>query len=117
MLQQAEGDDYILATGETHSVREFVGRAAEIAGFKLEWDGSADKERGIDRRTGREIVRVNPKFYRPVEVDPLTGDSSKARKKLGWEPRLTFDQLVEMMMEADLKRVARSGGPTLRSVA
>ena len=105
MLQQPEGDDYVLATGETHSVREFIERAAEAIGFKLEWEGEAEQTTGIDRNTGRVIVRVNPEFYRPAEVDFLLGDSSKARDRLGWKPTVAFDQLVEMMVRADMDRV------------
>jgi len=106
MLQQDEPDDYVIATGETHSVREFVERAAEIAGFKLEWQGEGINTKGIDTRTGRVIVEVSPEFYRPAEVDLLIGNFEKARKKLGWQPRTTFDRLVEIMMEADLRRIS-----------
>lgn len=105
MLQQEEPDDYVLATGETHTVREFVERAAEIAGFKIEWEGEGVNTKGIDKNTGKIIVEVSPEFYRPAEVDILIGDYSKAKEKLGWEPKTKFDKLVEIMMEADLKRV------------
>ncbi|RKX58587.1 MAG: GDP-mannose 4,6-dehydratase, partial [Thermodesulfobacteriota bacterium] len=91
--------------GETHSVREFVEKAAEIAGFTLEWQGEGINTKGIDTRTGKVIVEVSPEFYRPAEVDLLIGNPKKARKKLGWQPRTSFSRLVEIMMEADLKRV------------
>ncbi|RKX59571.1 MAG: GDP-mannose 4,6-dehydratase [Thermodesulfobacteriota bacterium] len=105
MLQQPEADDYVIATGETHSVREFVEKAAEIAGFTLEWQGEGMNTKGIDTRTGKVIIEVSPEFYRPAEVDLLIGNPEKARKKLGWQPRTSFSQLVEIMVEADLKRV------------
>jgi len=105
MLQQEEPDDYVLATCETHTVREFVERTAEIAGFKIEWEGEGVNTKGIDKNTGKIIVEVSPEFYRPAEVDILIGDYSKAKEKLGWEPKTKFDKLVEIMMEADLKRV------------
>lgn len=105
MLQQPEPDDYVIATGETHSVREFVEKAAEIAGFQIEWEGEGVNEKGIDRNTGKVIVEVSEEFFRPAEVDVLVGNPEKAMRKLGWCPRTTFDQLVEIMMEADLKRV------------
>lgn len=107
ILQQERPADYIIATGETHSVREFVDCAAAIAGFQLAWDGTGVEERGIDRATGRVIVEIDPRFYRPAEVDPLCGDARLAREVLGWAPSLTFAQLVELMMRADLERVAR----------
>lgn len=107
MLQQDEPDDYVLATGETHTVREFVEKASEIAGFDIEWEGEGVNTRGIDKKTGKVIIEVSPEFYRPAEVDILVGDYSKAKKKLGWEPKTKFEKLVEIMMEADLKRVSR----------
>jgi GDPmannose 4,6-dehydratase len=106
MLQQGEPDDYVAATGETHSVREFVERAAIVAGFELEWEGEGAGETGRDRLSGRELVRVNPRYYRPAEVDKLVGDASKARRELGWEPAVRFEQLVEMMVRADLEAAA-----------
>jgi GDPmannose 4,6-dehydratase len=106
MLQQDHPDDYVLATGETHSVRSFVARAAQVAGFALEWQGEAEQTIGIDAKSGRTIVRVNPQFYRPAEVDLLVGDAAKARQRLGWTPEVSFAELVEQMMTADLKRFA-----------
>ncbi|WP_448383760.1 GDP-mannose 4,6-dehydratase [Desulfosoma sp.] len=107
MLQHPHGDDYVLATGESHSVREFVDKAAECAGFRLAWEGEAVSARGIDRASGKTIVRVNPDFFRPAEVESLRGDASKARRVLGWQPEVTFEQLVEIMMRADMDRAAR----------
>lgn len=107
MLQQPQGDDYVLATGESHSVREFTEKAARCAGFDLRWEGDGVETRGVDAKTGRQIVRVNPDFFRPAEVDRLQGDASKARRVLGWRPEVSFDQLVERMVQADVDRAAR----------
>lgn len=103
MLQQDKPDNYVIATGETHSVREFVEVAFRLVGFDLEWQGSGVNEKGIDKKTGRELVEVSSKYYRPVEVPYLLGDPAKAKKVLGWEPKVKFQQLVEMMVESDLK--------------
>ena len=105
MLQYRKPQDFVLATGEAHTVREFVEAAAECLDFDLEWSGSGDRERGIDRRSGRTIVRVNPAFYRPAEVELLIGDPGKARRLLGWECRVGFRLLAAMMSEADARRV------------
>jgi GDPmannose 4,6-dehydratase len=109
MLQQDEPDDYVVSTGEMHSVRDFVERASMIAGFDIVWTGTGVEEVGRDRQTGKIIVEISPKYFRPAEVDLLLGNSTKARKTLGWEPKLTFDQLVETMMRADMKAVGLSG--------
>ena len=106
MLQQEQPDDYVIATGETWTVRTFVEKAAAHAGFDLEWRGEAEKTQGVDRRSGKVIVRVNPAFYRPAEVDILIGNPGKANQKLGWKREVSFDALVRMMAEADLRRVA-----------
>ncbi len=106
MLQQEKPDDYVLATGETHTIREFVEVAAEVAGFDIAWEGEGEQTRGVDRKSGKPIVQVDPQFYRPAEVDVLIGDPSKARKQLGWEPEIKFADLAEMMMKADLDWVA-----------
>ncbi len=103
MLQQEEPDDYVIATGQTRSVREFVECAASVAGFEIEWEGSGTEEVGRDRKSGDVIIDVDERFYRPAEVDLLLGDPTKAREKLGWEPRISFVQLAEMMMKADLE--------------
>jgi GDPmannose 4,6-dehydratase len=107
MLQQDEPDDYVIASGETHSVREFVELACKTAGFDIVWEGKGVKERGIDKKTGGTLVEVSPEFFRPAEVDILQGDYSKAREKLGWQPKTGFEDLVNIMLEADLKRVER----------
>ena len=105
MLQQNEPDDYILATGRTYSVKDFVSAAAEALGFDLEWSGEGADARGIDKRSGKEIVVVSPEFYRPAEVDLLIGDPSKAKKMLGWEAKTNLEELVQMMAKADFDRV------------
>ena len=97
MLQQDEPDDYVIATGEQHSVREFVEAAAPIFGFNIEWMGEGLDEIGIDKTTKKTIVAVNEKYFRPSEVESLLGDATKAKEKLGWEPKTTFKQLVEDM--------------------
>jgi GDPmannose 4,6-dehydratase len=105
MLQADEPDDFVLATGRTHSIRDFIVRAADVCGWQIEWSGSAEQEIGTDRKSGKVIVRVNPKFYRPAEVDLLIGSPAKAKEKLGWEPATSFEDLVLMMVEADRRRV------------
>jgi GDPmannose 4,6-dehydratase len=108
MLQQAEADDYVLATGATTSVQSFCDLAAAALGQELVWEGEGVRTAGMDRRTGKPIIRVNPRFYRPAEVDLLIGDATKAREKLGWQAQTSLPELVEMMVQADLKR-ARAG--------
>jgi GDPmannose 4,6-dehydratase len=107
ILQQAEPDDYVLATGEKHSVRKFTEKAFAQVGKKIEWRGSGVDEKGVDTKSGRVLVEVDPRYFRPTEVDVLLGDSSKARSKLGWHHKTTFDQLVQEMVEADLVTVRR----------
>jgi len=107
MLQQEEPDDYVLATGETHTVREFVEKAAAAAGFDIVWKGEGVNTKGIDRKSNKVIVEVSPEFYRPAEVDILIGNPKKAEEKLGWKPKTKFKELVEIMMEADLERVSK----------
>lgn len=102
MLQQPHGDDFVLATGETHTVREFVEKSFAHVGIGIEWKGAAEGEQGIDTKTGRTLVKVDPRYYRPTEVDFLQGDPSKAKRILGWEPEIGFDGLVRDMMESDL---------------
>ena len=97
MLQQDEADDYVIATGKQYSVREFVEEAAPYFGMKIIWEGEGIEERGIDKYTGRTIVKVNAKYFRPAEVETLLGDASKAKKQLGWEPKTSFKQFVEDM--------------------
>jgi len=105
MLQQETAGDFVLATGQTHTVRSFVDTAAARLGFDLEWSGSDSEERGTDRRSGRTIVKVNPRFYRPAEVDMLLGNPEKAERVLGWKRNFGFEELVALMVEVDDKRV------------
>jgi GDPmannose 4,6-dehydratase len=107
MLQAEKADDYVLATSRTITVRAFVEMAAKAAGFDLEWVGKEINERGCDRRSGRELVKINPQFYRAAEVDLLIGNPEKARDKLGWAPKTSLEELVIMMVEADLRRVCQ----------
>ena len=106
MLQQPEPEDYVIATGEQHSVREFVEVAAEALGMRIRWEGQGVDEKGYDEQ-GRCIVAVDPRYFRPTEVDTLLGDASKAREKLGWRPRTGFRELVEEMVREDLKAAER----------
>jgi GDPmannose 4,6-dehydratase len=114
MLQQKKPDDYVLATGRTHSVRSFAELAALAAGFRLEWHGKGVNETGIDKTSGKTIIKINPRYYRPAEVDILVGDPSKAKKILGWAPKVGLQELVQMMVEADLQRVVDGGKFWLR---
>lgn len=107
MLQQDEPDDYVLATGETHTIKEFAERAFQSAGFDIEWEGEGINTKGIDKKSGKVLVEVSKEFYRPAEVDLLIGDASKARQKLGWYPKTKFNELVEIMVKADLDRVSK----------
>jgi GDPmannose 4,6-dehydratase len=93
----------VIATGETHSVREFAVRAFREAGIDLEWRGQGLDEKGIDTRTGRVVVEVDPRYFRPTEVELLLGDSSKAKRLLGWKPKVTFEELVRRMVRYDLE--------------
>jgi GDPmannose 4,6-dehydratase len=104
MLQADEPDTFVLATNRTETVRDFVHLAARAAGFELEFQGQQENEVGIDVKTGKTLVRVNPRFYRPAEVELLIGDASKAREKLGWVPKTTLEELAAMMVEADVRR-------------
>lgn len=107
MLQHAEPDTYVLATNQTWTVRHFVELAFQAVGIELNWQGQAEAETGHDARTGQLRVRVNPRFYRPCEVDILQGNPAKARKQLGWEPRIDLAELCRRMVEADLRRNQR----------
>jgi len=109
ILQQDQPDDFILATGESYTVREFVERAFERAGHRIRWTGEGTAEKGIDEVSGRVFVEVDKRYFRPTEVDILLGDPSKARAKLGWRHRTSFDQLVNEMVDKDLELMARDG--------
>lgn len=103
MLQQDKADDFVIATGETHSVREFVEESCRILGVDLEWKGSGVGEVGINKGTGEEIIKIDPFYYRPTEVEFLQGDATKAKKELIWEAKTKFKELVKLMVEEDLK--------------
>lgn len=103
IMQHDKPDDFVLATGETHTVREFVEAAFKIVDIDIEWRGSGEDETGIDSKTGKVLVSIDPRYYRPTEVDILLGDASKAKRELGWTPRVTFKELVEMMVKSDMK--------------
>ena len=107
ILQQDKPDDFVLATGETHTVREFVEAAFEEVGIKLEWRGAGAYEEGYCAKTGKLLVDVNPKYFRPAEVDLLLGDPSKADRVLGWQRKVSFRELVKIMVAADLKVYGR----------
>lgn len=103
ILQADSPDEYVLATGETHTVREFTELAFARLGIDIDWEGKDEYERGVCRKTGKVVVEVSPQYYRPTEVDLLLGDASKAKSVLGWEPKTTFRKLVEIMTDADFK--------------
>ena len=104
MLQQDQPDDYVVATGEMHSVREFIEKSFALTGIDIAWEGKDEKEKGIDKKTGKVVVQIDPKFYRPAEVEQLLGNPAKAKEKLNWEPEVKFEQLVEMMVRADCEK-------------
>ena len=110
MLQQPEPDDYVLATGEEHSVREFVEKAFACVGRDIEWRGTGGAEKGVDARDGRVLIEIDERYFRPTETDALVGDPSKARQKLGWRHKVMFDELVREMVDADLQEMRRDGG-------
>lgn len=105
MLQQEKPEDFVLATGKTHSVREFCERAFSHAGVTLEWLGQGIDERGINAETGDTVIEIDPRYFRPTEVDLLIGDATQARERLGWRPRHTFDELIEDMIREDQKEI------------
>jgi GDPmannose 4,6-dehydratase len=109
MLQQDSPDDFVVATGETHTVREFTEIAFRELGIELRWEGKAENEKGIDVSSRKVVVEVSPRYYRPTEVELLIGDPSKAKAKLGWEPQVKFEELVKIMVNADLEKVRRRG--------
>ena len=107
MLQQKIPEDFVIATGENHTVREFVEKAFKEVNINIEWKGRGVNEKGIDPKTGKVIVRIDPRYFRPAEVNELLGDASYARKKLGWKPKTTFEQLVKIMVKHDLNKFSR----------
>ena len=102
MLQQDKPDDYVVATGEMHTVREFIEKSFECVGRKIEWQGKGVDEVDIDSTTGKVVMRIDKRYFRPTEVEQLLGDPSKAKRQLGWEPQVKFEELVKIMTEADL---------------
>jgi len=120
MLQQEQAEDFVIATGKQHSVREFVVLAADQLGMAIEWHGEGGAEKGVDRNTGRTLVEVDPRYFRPTEVETLLGDATKARTKLGWQPELSFEVLIKEMVAEDLQlarrdaAIAREGFRTFR---
>jgi GDPmannose 4,6-dehydratase len=120
MLQQTQPEDFVIATGEQHSVREFVTAAARQLDIEVEWHGKGLEEQGVDRRTGEPLVKVDPRYFRPTEVETLLGDPTKARMLLGWKPELSFKDLVDEMVAEDLQlarrdaAIARGGFKTYR---
>jgi GDPmannose 4,6-dehydratase len=107
MLQQDEPEDFVIATGEQHSVREFVDVAARELGLEIEWRGSGVNETGVEKASGRVMVAVDPRYYRPTEVETLLGDPTKAREKLGWEATISFPEMVREMVGHDLQEAKR----------
>ena len=107
MLQQNEPDDYVVATGVKRTVRDFVNYSFNELGIELDWKGEGVEEKGIDKSTGKILVEVDPKYFRPAEVELLIGDPSKAKEKLGWEPEVTLKELVSMMVKHDLKEAEK----------
>lgn len=112
MLQLDKPDDFVIATGETHSVREFVELTGKKLGYNIVWKGKGLDEVGIDKKTGKVLVRVNPKYFRPTEVDLLLGDPSKAKRVLKWKPKTTLSELVDIMVDGDMKRLEEKGEVT-----
>jgi GDPmannose 4,6-dehydratase len=107
MLQAKKPDDYVIATGEAHTVREFCEKAFKLIGKTIVWKGKGVKEKGLDKKTGRTLIEINRDYFRPSEVDYLLGDPAKANKRLGWRPRVKFDELVGIMVESDINEVSR----------
>tara|TARA_R100000008_G_C3472557_1_gene109726 strand:- start:74 stop:529 length:456 start_codon:yes stop_codon:yes gene_type:complete len=103
MLQQDNADDYVIATESQITVREFVEKTGKVLGMNIVWEGTGLEEIGIDTNTGKKVVGVSPRYFRDAEVESLLGDSTKARRELGWEPEITIDQMVEEMVQKDLK--------------
>ncbi|PCI26795.1 MAG: hypothetical protein COB67_09725 [SAR324 cluster bacterium] len=107
MLQQEEADDFVISTNTQHSVRDFVSIAAQKLGIPLRWEGEGVEEKGIHQETGQVLVQVDTRYFRPTEVETLLGDSSKAREKLGWKQKTTFEEMVTEMVNSDLKNAEK----------
>jgi len=107
MLQEEVADDFVIATGETRSIRDFAEAAFKVIDTTIKWQGTGENETGIDEATGKTVVKINPRFYRPAEVELLLGDPSKAERKLGWKREITFTQMVERMVKNDLELVGK----------
>jgi len=110
MLQQNQPEDFVIATGEKHTVREFAEESFKRLGITLEWKGRGKDEKGVDPKTGNVLVEVDPKYFRPTEVELLIGDPARAKQKLGWQPKVTFHELVEIMVKADLELANKESG-------
>jgi GDPmannose 4,6-dehydratase len=109
MLQLDKPEDFVLATGETHTVKEFVEVAFRELGIPIAWKGKGANEKGVSKKTGRTLVTIDPRYYRPTEVDLLIGDASKARRRLGWSAKTKFDELARLMVKADFDLVSKRG--------
>ncbi|HNQ68859.1 MAG TPA: GDP-mannose 4,6-dehydratase [Bacteroidales bacterium] len=109
MLQADEPDDFVLATGETHTVREFVEESFKVLGEEIEWKGAGIDEQGFLKSSGKAVVGINPRYFRPAEVDILIGNPAKAKEKLGWTPKTTFNELVKLMVKADFEKAKKRG--------
>jgi GDPmannose 4,6-dehydratase len=107
ILQHTDPDDFVIATGQSYSVKEFVGAAFREVGIDIVWEGSGIEEKGVDSKSGKTMVEVDPRYFRPTEVESLQGDASKAKRLLGWEPRVEFPDLVKRMVAADLKEAEK----------
>ena len=105
MLQSPKLEDYVIATGQAHTVREFCEKAFERLGMDIVWNGAGVNEKGLDKKTGRVLIEIDPKYFRPAEVEYLLGDPSKAEKEIGWKPEVTFEELIHIMVEEDLKNI------------
>jgi len=109
MLQQDKPTDYVLATGKNHSIREFCELAFNELNIQIEWKGKGEDEIGVNAQTGKQLIGIDEKYYRPTEVEQLLGDASKAKEELGWEPKISFEELVKLMIHADWEKVKKRG--------